>query len=126
MYDCNFLKSYMKLLIILWPNVNKLTNQNIFVMNRKLKDERTPAVITRIQLTQLYSSYLWWNQGLASWIFGKTLGLFWRDTLKVAKNFLGPEMPLSVFWGDTFRESEESARLPGSQELSGLSVWAPK
>ena len=25
-------------------------------------------------------------------------GLFWRDTLKVAKNFLGLEMPLSAFW----------------------------
>ena len=26
------------------------------------------------------------------------IGLFWRDILKVAKNFLGPEMPLSAFW----------------------------
>ena len=27
-----------------------------------------------------------------------TKGLFWRDILKVAKNFPGPEMPLSTFW----------------------------
>ena len=26
------------------------------------------------------------------------MGLFWRDALKVAKNFLGPKMPLSSFW----------------------------
>ena len=28
----------------------------------------------------------------------RTKGVFWRDTLKVAKNFLGPEMPFSAFW----------------------------
>ena len=28
---------------------------------------------------------------------GKTWGIFWRDTLKVAKNFLEPEMPLFTF-----------------------------
>ena len=37
---------------------------------------------------------------------------FWRDTLKVAKNFLGSEMPLSTFWqmlnfGETLSEEEE-------------------
>ena len=39
-------------------------------------------------------------------------GVFWRDILKVAKNFLGSEMPLSVFWqrlnfGETLSEEEE-------------------
>ena len=41
-----------------------------------------------------------------------TIGVFWRDTLKVAKNFLGPKMPLLAFWqmpnfGETLSEEEE-------------------
>ena len=39
-----------------------------------------------------------------------SLGVLWRDILKVAKNFLGPEMPLSVFWRDA---SEEAKRVLG-------------
>ena len=40
------------------------------------------------------------------------IGVFWRDTLKVAKNFLGPKMPLSAFWqrlnfGETLLEEVE-------------------
>ena len=41
-----------------------------------------------------------------------TIGVFWRGTLKVAKNFLGPKMPLFGFWqmpnfGETLSEEEE-------------------
>ena len=39
-------------------------------------------------------------------------GLFWRDTLKVAKNFLGPKMPPSAFWREAFRGSQALSPLP--------------
>ena len=47
-----------------------------------------------------------------------TCGLFRRDTMKVAKSFLGPEMPLSTFWqmlnfGETL--SEEAEKVLGYQ-----------
>ena len=42
----------------------------------------------------------------------ETIGVFWRDILKVAKNVLGPKMPLSAFWqrlnfGETLSEEAE-------------------
>ena len=57
--------------------------------------------------------------------FIDTCGVFWRDLLKVAKNFLGPEMPLSAFWqrldyGETLSEEAEKVLGYLSQALSPL------
>ena len=64
-------------------------------------------------------------------------GLFWRDILKVAKNFLGPEMPLSAFWCGkydvtsqkhswllSFLSIEKQDTLPGRSEKEA-NYWLP-
>ena len=51
-------------------------------------------------------------QDITNVIKTRSSGLFWRDTLKVKKNFLGLEIPLSTFWqrlnfGETLSEDME-------------------
>ena len=57
----------------------------------------------------------------------KTKGVFWRDTVKVAKNFLGPKMPLFTFWqmlnfGETLSEEEEKVLATSESVSPKLSI----